>query len=98
MDHQIESQKRRGISKDDLICKIYHISFTAFSSELLYCTTGCVKVKYYQHQTSVKAKINKDFFNASLNRELHVERIGVVLSVVLSGEYYVFCILWSSSV
>lgn len=44
MEHQMESQKRRGASNDDLICKIYNIPFPVFSSQLLYWATACVKV------------------------------------------------------
>ncbi len=34
MEDQMESQKRRGMSKEDLICKMNHIFFTVLSSEL----------------------------------------------------------------
>lgn len=44
MEHQMESQKRRGLSKDDLICKIFHIPFPVFSSQILYWATVWVKV------------------------------------------------------
>lgn len=30
MEDRMESQKRRGMSNEDLICKIHHIAFTVF--------------------------------------------------------------------